>query len=442
MDARLVGVWDDERRAAGAAAFAATRLSYAASTWSRVETRLDAYTQDWLAARIAACEATRRGEQSGDLLDRRMLCLDERLARVEATVELFASADATVVDNAIRAVAGLPSLARCADTKALLAELPRPDDPQVAARVEALEGTLLEVDALYQAGRFEAGLALAETVLHDAEPLGYAPLQVRAQQHRGELLEELGDYEAAELALQQAYVDALRSGMTREAALASSRLIYVVGYRLARVEDGRRWAMHAEPLAEASGADEPLAELLDSRAALTMRSGEFAAARPDVERALAIHERTLGPDHPEVAKALANLGIIMAELGQLDVARTHYERSLAIRERAFGPDHPQVASALSNLGRIVHRQGDLGGAITLLEGALVIRERALGPTHPLVASTLGSLGDIAREGGELDEARAYYERALAIEEPSLGIDHPDVAKARARLAELVAMQKR
>ncbi len=365
-----------------------------------------------------------------------MLCLDERLARVEATVELFASADATVVDNAIRAVAGLPSLAPCADTKALLAELPPPDDPQVAAGVEALEATLLEVDALYQAGRFEAGLALVESVLHEAEPLGYAPLRAHAQQHRGELLEELGDYEAAELALQQAYVDALRSGMTREAALASSRLIYVVGYRLARIDDGRRWAMHAEPLAEASGADEPLAEFLDSRAALTMRSGEFAAARPDVERALAIHERTLGPDHPEVAKALANLGIIMAELGQLDVARTHYERSLAIRERAFGPDHPQVASALSNLGRIVHRQGDLGEAMTLLEAALVIRERALGPTHPLVASTLGSLGDIAREGGELDQARAYYERALAIEEPSLGSDHPDVAKARARLAEL------
>ena len=207
MDARLVGVWDDERRAAGEAAFAATRLSYAASTWARVETRLDAYTEDWLAARIAACEATRRGEQSGDLLDRRMLCLDERLARVEATVELFASADATVVDNAIRAVAGLPSLAPCADTKALLAELPPPDDPQVAAGVEALEATLLEVDALYQAGRFEAGLALVESVLHEAEPLGYAPLRAHAQQHRGELLEELGDYEAAELALQQAYVD-------------------------------------------------------------------------------------------------------------------------------------------------------------------------------------------------------------------------------------------
>ena len=35
------------------------------------------------------------GPDDGDLLDRRMLCLDERLARVEATVELFASDEQT-----------------------------------------------------------------------------------------------------------------------------------------------------------------------------------------------------------------------------------------------------------------------------------------------------------------------------------------------------------
>jgi Tetratricopeptide repeat len=39
-------------------------------------------------------------------------------------------------------------------------------------------------------------------------------------------------------------------------------------------------------------------------------------------------------------------------------ARQYYERALAIRERALGPEHPSTAATLSNLGGLLQSQGD------------------------------------------------------------------------------------
>jgi Tfp pilus assembly protein PilF len=51
-------------------------------------------------------------------------------------------------------------------------------------------------------------------------------------------------------------------------------------------------------------------------------------------RALAIREAVYGPDHPEVANDLYNLGIVLRELGDLSAARAALERALAIGEAA------------------------------------------------------------------------------------------------------------
>ena len=49
-------------------------------------------------------------------------------------------------------------------------------------------------------------------------------------------------------------------------------------------------------------------------------------------------EKTDGPDHPTVARRLANLGHVLQDQGDLEGARTHYERALAIFERFLGED--------------------------------------------------------------------------------------------------------
>ena len=94
------------------------------------------------------------------------------------------------------------------------------------------------------------------------------------------------------------------------------------------------------------------------RLALLYRTqGQAPHAVPLYMTALAIYEKTLGPDHPEVAKDLVNLGNAFCDQNQHAEAVPLYLRALAIDQAALGDDHPEVAMDLSNLG-IVYRVQD------------------------------------------------------------------------------------
>jgi tetratricopeptide (TPR) repeat protein len=59
-------------------------------------------------------------------------------------------------------------------------------------------------------------------------------------------------------------------------------------------------------IAEASNPDET-AEALTARAKAHISKGEYQKALPLYQRALAINEKQLGPEHPETANSLNNL---------------------------------------------------------------------------------------------------------------------------------------
>jgi tetratricopeptide (TPR) repeat protein len=154
---------------------------------------------------------------------------------------------------------------------------------------------------------------------------------------------------------------------------------------------------------------------------------EFGAANDCFKRALAIDEATYGPNHPQVAIAMNNLGGVLRSLGDPEGAKTHFERALAIDEAAYGPDHPKVAICVNNLGGVLRVLGDLKGAKVHYERALAIDEAAYGPDHPKVAIRVNNLGGVLRALGDPAAARAHYERSLAIDEAAYGPDHPKVA---------------
>jgi Tfp pilus assembly protein PilF len=74
--------------------------------------------------------------------------------------------------------------------------------------------------------------------------------------------------------------------------------------------------------------------LLDRAGTYLQVHARLAAARPLLERALAIDETVYGPDHPEVATRLNNLALILQDLGQPGTAQQLQERALAIIEAA------------------------------------------------------------------------------------------------------------
>ena len=52
-----------------------------------------------------------------------------------------------------------------------------------------------------------------------------------------------------------------------------------------------------------------------------------------------VNEALFGPDHPQLATLLNNLGASLADIGRDDEAAALHARALAIKERALGPDH-------------------------------------------------------------------------------------------------------
>jgi len=182
------------------------------------------------------------------------------------------------------------------------------------------------------------------------------------------------------------------------------------------------------------------AEGLDGLAVLLANLGDIAGARPLYERALAIREKALGPEHPDTAQSLNNLAALLGNLGDIAGARPLFERALAIREKALGPEHPDTAQSLNNLAILLGNLGDIAGARPLYERALAIREKALGPEHPDTAQSLNNLAALLEEQRDFAGARPLHERALAIRETALGLEHPDTATSLDYLAGLLRNQ--
>jgi tetratricopeptide (TPR) repeat protein len=152
-------------------------------------------------------------------------------------------------------------------------------------------------------------------------------------------------------------------------------------------------------------------------------------------RALAIREKALGPEHPDVAASLVGLGFVYWRQGRYDEALKAYGRALAIDEKALGPEPPDVADTLNNLGLVYWNQGRYEEALKAYNRALAILEKVLGPEHPEVADTLNNLAIVYDGQGRYEEALKAYGQALAIYEKALGPEHPLVALTLNNLAE-------
>jgi tetratricopeptide (TPR) repeat protein len=178
---------------------------------------------------------------------------------------------------------------------------------------------------------------------------------------------------------------------------------------------------------------------LNKLAVLHFDQGDFAGARPLCERALEIREKVLGPEHPDTASSLNSLANLLRAQRDLAGARRLHERALAIRKKVLGPEHPNTATSLNNLARVLQDQGDLAGARLLLERALAINEKVLGSEHFDTAMARNSLARVLQDQGDLAGARPLLERALASLEKAFGPEHPNTNRTRCNLARLLLL---
>jgi CHAT domain-containing protein/Flp pilus assembly protein TadD len=194
---------------------------------------------------------------------------------------------------------------------------------------------------------------------------------------------------------------------------------------------------------KALGPNHPdVAQSLNNLASRYQDQGRYADAEPLYNRSLAIYEKALGPNHPDVATSLNNLAGLYYVQGRYADAEPLYKRSLAILEKALGPNHPDVATSLNNLAFLYQDQGRYADAEPLYKRSLAIREKALGPNHPDVATSLNNLAFLYRQQGRYADAEPLFKRSLTIGEKTLGPNHPNVANSLNNLAVLYQDQGR
>jgi tetratricopeptide (TPR) repeat protein len=78
---------------------------------------------------------------------------------------------------------------------------------------------------------------------------------------------------------------------------------------------------------------------------------------------LAIRERALGLEHPDLAWSLNGFAELSRIKGELEKAESLFERALAIRENALGVDHPDVATSLKDYALLLRELRDMGASL-------------------------------------------------------------------------------
>ncbi|MEJ7596960.1 MAG: serine/threonine-protein kinase [Kofleriaceae bacterium] len=423
--ARFAGVWDGPRKATIHAAFERSQHPTARAQWEHTERALDRFTTTWTTSHVAACEAHLRKENSGELLDRRMACLHGELARFTAVTDMFAAADRQVVARAVHAAELENGLARCNDLTALRAAVPLPSNPAQRMRAQIATRALARVETVSLRGKFAEAISGAEHVITEAAATGDLRLEADATRSLGETQWRAGKYTDAIKNLERAVDVAKRAHAVDLEAGALLDLVAVL-YEEGRYPEALQVARLAESAIQAEGDDVRLGKLLGNRAAVHYAKGDFPAAKVDYERALALLQRTLGPEDRNVGQTLVNLAMLTAETDEA-ASLPIYERAKVVLEKALSPRHPEVALLLANRAVPLANLQRFDEAMRDLELSLDIRRSVLGPTHRDVTQTLLVMAEVELDRHAYAAALKRFREALAAFETTLPAGHPQRA---------------
>lgn len=371
--AQIDETWDAPRRQEIHRALSDAAPHFGEQVASRVEDQLNDFAARWVSSQTEACEATLvRSEQSTEVLDLRMACLQRAKGELSALAGVLAEADENTVSRAHILVDKLPSLDRCSNVEALRAEVPPPTTPQMVAHVEQAREQIARANGLKLAGKFEEALASVEALPADADEIEYAPLRAELLLLRGEVIERQGNAEAAQPIHREALGHALENAQWTTAIRASLRLAQV------------------------------------SRAHLNQPAQ--AAAYYDL--ALGMSRR---PDIPADVKPWIHNGHagVLDGLDDQEGAMREHQKALELRLELYGPDDWRTALSYFGVGGMHFRLREFDQARALFEKAYRVQEAELGPDHPFTVSTRGNLASILLISGNAAEAEPVCKEIYA-----------------------------
>lgn len=127
--------------------------------------------------------------------------------------------------------------------------------------------------------------------------------------------------------------------------------------------------------------------LLDEIAGLAFERGDLITSEQQYYEAIKLGETVLSRNHPDVAQAWNNLGLVLQRLGKKE-ATTAFRRAAEGFETVLGGKHPDTATAWHNLANNLLNLGEYAEATSLVHRSKAVRVASLGDNHQSVLDTL------------------------------------------------------
>jgi len=416
-----VGVWSmrgDDACSAEALHFG---LGHGSGLHAEVAARLAEYDQELYAAAQQVCAEPDRTRDAAFAQ-----CLRVKAGDAAALAEISREVERGDHGRIAKALAGLAPPSECLDGEPRLMQMP---PAALADRVQALQPDVSRLRAMVHAAQVEQGRALSAPTLEQARAIGYAPLHAEVADLRARFLSLTSDFEGARQAHEESYFVAHNTGLSVRAAGAATHLIGLLGMRLNRPDDARKWAEFAAA-SYARAERDPLESrtYIQGLAYLAHHEGDFEELERLARAGIAL----------ELSKGRASEDGHIAMLGFLGVALTsqeRYEASLPVYEECerysasyYGDESAPRAAMLDNRANSLREMGRTEEALSLSLRALHIRESAYTTDNVDLAYSHGNIGLTLKALGRFDSALEHSTAALQIFEKLLGAEHPNLAQ--------------
>ena len=153
-------------------------------------------------------------------------------------------------------------------------------------------------------------------------------------------------------------------------------------------------------------------------------------------------QRVLGGEHRDTLIAQNALAMSLFDLDRRAEAELLERRVVEVSSRVLGPDHEDTLRAQTNLANILEARGQVSEAEALLKDTLERKRRTIGPDHPSTLNTMSTLGLLLQNASRHAESEPYTRAVYAARLQLLGTDHFDTLGAKGNLALLVRRQGR
>ena len=173
---------------------------------------------------------------------------------------------------------------------------------------------------------------------------------------------------------------------------------------------------------------------LEALALTDQMDGKLAASTREYQTALQMRVAAQGQLHPKVSEDLNQLGANAYFQSDAETAARYWHQNLALDERVLGPNHPDLALTLNNLARVLIEQRKFREAIPLLARSEKIFLAQRGDTHDDFAFIFSNLALARRGVGDDAGAETLFRRALVAAQVH---DHRLIAPIETDLADLL-----